>query len=435
MTCEEFKDRIVGLFDKNPDSSLTKDMARHIKECAECKTYYNDFRHTVDLLTPKVEMERKVRPAGRMILRNVMVRAAVVAVVFILGIAVGMSNFFSTDVSATSASSFVQQTALPSMRNIGNAYIEMLVRTTPNENFAYLNPKEDFVKITMRVIHQNDSTFWRVEKAGGRTVVFDGKSQYMWTPNQMLMIRGSKAAGFLENFVNYLYPEKLLELQIDGMKNNRHAKCSIKNTDGETVVTTEREMPAFLVKDYDKSKVYRLVTDNVFSSDNNLLKEVRMWMCSKDEKERTVNKTLIMKSAAINYNVDMDKKQVVMLPTTDHAKWSDISGADVVSKSELKQMRKESATDAARHIMEALTTGKTEGVKEFPSYSKSMLPLMVKKMQGYSVIGYGKQESDKDYPGVFVTCTLKDGNGNMVKVRLALRRDNEPGIWELDGGL
>ena len=90
---------------------------------------------------------------------------------------------------------------------MGSFQMEVYARTTPQDNFAYFDPAMPFVKTDIQLLRQNDSLFYRVEKANGRTVVSDGSEQYMWIPNA-LYLKGSRNANFLERFANLMFPER-----------------------------------------------------------------------------------------------------------------------------------------------------------------------------------------------------------------------------------
>ena len=53
MKCEDFKKYMADLCDKQIDPAIAEACRQHMKECASCRAYYEDFMQTVDLLTPK----------------------------------------------------------------------------------------------------------------------------------------------------------------------------------------------------------------------------------------------------------------------------------------------------------------------------------------------------------------------------------------------
>lgn len=46
MTCDEFKNRIVDLFDNEVDLQTKSECEKHIAECDACKAYYEEMIET-----------------------------------------------------------------------------------------------------------------------------------------------------------------------------------------------------------------------------------------------------------------------------------------------------------------------------------------------------------------------------------------------------
>ena len=65
MKCEDFKKYMADLCDKQTDPAITEACRQHMKECAACRAYYEDFMHTVNLLTPKIHGLVRENPTGR----------------------------------------------------------------------------------------------------------------------------------------------------------------------------------------------------------------------------------------------------------------------------------------------------------------------------------------------------------------------------------
>ena len=55
MKCEDFKNHIADLCDRQTDENIKAACMQHLEECAACRAYYEEFMHTVDLLTPHHE--------------------------------------------------------------------------------------------------------------------------------------------------------------------------------------------------------------------------------------------------------------------------------------------------------------------------------------------------------------------------------------------
>lgn len=53
MKCNEFKEKVVDLFDKTIDIQTQAQLSEHMKSCHECKAYYDELRETFDMLQTK----------------------------------------------------------------------------------------------------------------------------------------------------------------------------------------------------------------------------------------------------------------------------------------------------------------------------------------------------------------------------------------------
>ncbi|MBP5392495.1 MAG: zf-HC2 domain-containing protein [Bacteroidaceae bacterium] len=64
MKCNEFKEKVADLFDKTIDLQTQAQLSEHMKNCPECKAYYEELRETFDMLQPEEvkSEERRLRP-------------------------------------------------------------------------------------------------------------------------------------------------------------------------------------------------------------------------------------------------------------------------------------------------------------------------------------------------------------------------------------
>lgn len=443
MKCEEFKQNIVELCDKNPDAEILAECMRHIEECAECKAYYDDYMATVDMLRPRhtpmtirtmspqkedspsiIERKHSIKP-----IRTKLARIATALIIFVAGIITGWSNLFTTDAKANVSPSFLFEQAIRNVQNVGSFIINVNARTLANENMAYFNPDVDFVKISLKVLHQNDSTFWRLEKEGGRTILFDGKEQYMWD-NNGTRVRGSADVAFLEGFVTLLSPEKLLRQQKAAMADS-NAKVETLETDSTTIIMAYMEIYdnnlLSLLNDSEQKK-QKCTIENVFSKNDGLLRQIRIWV------EYAGKKVLLLSSSDIKYNISLDKKELLQLPDTN-SEWQ-LAQEPLLNKgARLQALQKETATEAAQRIVTALTTGNIQQAEEALYYYKPYLPNIIKNMEGCKASEFSDPKKRDDYAGVYVFYKLTHTDGTSEMQHIAIRCDNDQKIWMVDGGL
>lgn len=449
MRCEEFKQNIVELCDKNADPKLVAEYMHHMEECAECKSYYHDFMITVNMLSPhhtpmtiqpksvrtgirRDAIEKKADNPQHKIKRvwAKLTQIAAALIIFVAGVVTGWSNLFTTDAKAVTSPSIIFEQAIKNVQNAGSFIITMKARTQPNENMAHFDPDLDFVRINLQVLNQNDSTFWRLEKEGGRTIMFNGREQYMWTSNG-LKTRGSANVGFLEGFASLLQPENLLKQQKAAIIDNSHANVRTTETDSITTITIQTELDGdglHSLLGNSKTKKMQCIAENVFTKKDGLLRQIRIWV------KRDGNKILILSSSDIKYNILLNKEELVRLPYSN-SEWLDIEGPQLKTDARLETLQKETATEAAQRIMTALTTDNVEPAKEALYYYSQLLPKIVGRLKGCKVSEFSAPKKKDDYAGIYVFYKLTNENGTSETRHLALRCDNDQKIWMLDGGL
>lgn len=422
MNCNDFKEKVVDLFDKDIDMQAQAQLREHMANCHDCKAYYDDLRKTFNILQPLDTANiRKTKITHRLW------RYAVAVAIFLFGFVIGWNHLFSTPAVADDAKLTFLQQSIQSVQNVGSFQMEVYARTTQQENFATFDPTMPFVKIDIKLLRQNDFLFYRVEKANGRTVVSDGRNQYMWIPN-VLYLKGSQESDFLEHFANLIFPERLLTIQKSAIKLSNENKMTQVESDSTIVLTVDGvEKNSDLRQLFETGKMddCRLIVENTFTKNDGLLRFVKLWVI-KDGK-----KNLLLHIDNIRYNVMLNKGEITRLPT---AKWTDITEQRATSSNRLKQLQNETPQQAAKRILNAIIADKDSQAAEALIYYKSILPQLIHKLKGCKVSAF-ETRKDSSYVGVYVFYTLTTPEGNREKRHIAIRNDNEQHIWIVDGGL
>lgn len=422
MNCNDFKEKVVDLFDKDIDMQAQAQLREHMANCHDCKVYYDDLRKTFNILQPLDTANiRKTKITHRLW------RYAAAVAIFLLGFVIGWNHLFSTPAVADDAKLTFLQQSIQSVQNVGSFQMEVYARTTQQENFATFDPAMPFVKIDIKLLRQNDFLFYRVEKANGRTVVSDGRNQYMWIPN-VLYLKGSQESDFLEHFANLIFPERLLTIQKSAIKLSNENKMTQVESDSTIVLTVDGvEKNSDLRQLFETGKMddCRLIVENTFTKNDGLLRFVKLWVI-KDGK-----KILLLHIDNIRYNVMLNKGEITRLPT---AKWTDITEQRTTSSNRLKQLQNETPQQAAKRILNAIIADKDSQAAEALIYYKSILPQLIHKLKGCKVSAF-ETRKDSSYVGVYVFYTLTTPEGNREKRHIAIRNDNEQHIWIVDGGL
>lgn len=422
MNCNDFKEKVVDLFDKDIDMQAQAQLREHMANCHDCKAYYDDLRKTFNILQPLDTANiRKTKITHRLW------RYAVAVAIFLFGFVIGWNHLFSTPAVADNAKLTFLQQSIQSVQNVGSFQMEVYARTTQQENFATFDPAMPFVKIDIKLLRQNDFLFYRVEKANGRTVVSDGRNQYMWIPN-VLYLKGSQESDFLEHFANLIFPERLLTIQKSAIKLSNENKMTQVESDSTIVLTVDGvEKNSDLRQLFETGKMddCRLIVENTFTKNDGLLRFVKLWVI-KDGK-----KILLLHIDNIRYNVMLNKGEITRLPT---AEWTDITEQRATSSNRLKQLQNETPQQAAKRILNAIIADKDSQAAEALIYYKSILPQLIHKLKGCKVSAF-ETRKDSSYVGVYVFYTLTTPEGNREKRHIAIRNDNEQHIWIVDGGL
>lgn len=422
MNCNDFKEKVVDLFDKDIDMQAQAQLREHMANCHDCKAYYDELRKTFNILQPLDTANiRKTKITHRLW------RYAAAVAIFLFGFVIGWNHLFSTPAVADDAKLTFLQQSIQSVQNVGSFQMEVYARTTQQENFATFDPAMPFVKIDIKLLRQNDFLFYRVEKANGRTVVSDGRNQYMWIPN-VLYLKGSQESDFLEHFANLIFPERLLTIQKSAIKLSNENKMTQVESDSTIVLTVDGvEKNSDLRQLFETGKMddCRLIVENTFTKNDGLLRFVKLWVI-KDGK-----KILLLHIDNIRYNVMLNKGEITRLPT---AEWTDITEQRATSSNRLKQLQNETPQQAAKRILNAIIADKDSQAAEALIYYKSILPQIIHKLKGCKVSAF-ETRKDSSYVGVYVFYTLTTPEGNREKRHIAIRNDNEQHIWIVDGGL
>lgn len=422
MNCNDFKEKVVDLFDKDIDMQAQTQLREHMANCHDCKAYYDELRKTFNILQPLDTANIRTTKITHRLWRY----AAAVAI-FLFGFVIGWNHLFSTPAVADDAKLTFLQQSIQSVQNVGSFQMEVYARTTQQENFATFDPAMPFVKIDIKLLRQNDFLFYRVEKANGRTVVSDGRNQYMWIPN-VLYLKGSQESDFLEHFANLIFPERLLTIQKSAIKLSNENKMTQVESDSTIVLTVDGvEKNSDLRQLFETGKMddCRLIVENTFTKNDGLLRFVKLWVI-KDGK-----KILLLHIDNIRYNVMLNKGEITRLPA---AEWTDITEQRATSSNRLKQLQNETPQQAAKRILNAIIADKDSQAAEALIYYKSILPQLIHKLKGCKVSAF-ETRKDSSYVGVYVFYTLTTPEGNREKRHIAIRNDNEQHIWIVDGGL
>lgn len=425
MNCEEFKEKVVDLFDKNIDEKTKSECEQHVSQCPECKKYYEELRQVFEKIHPNVEPVSKKNKRKPLIINRYR-QIIAMAAMFIFGVIIGGTHLFTNTAKADNTAYVELCNAMRTVKNVGSFQMDFFMRTLPNENFEYVNPGDDFVKTNIKLMRQDGTTFYRVEKENGRTLVCNGKEQYLWWGDNYFKYNSNYNG--LGRLANLLIPEKLLDSQKSAVELSKDVKVTKVETESTVEITTEgMETYEDLSRLFETGSMddCKVVVKNVFSKNDGLLRSVKVYMIYKGVE------TLIMYADDIQYNVMLTVAEITSLP---EAEWIQSNNEESVSAERLAELQKETAEQAARRIVEAIIAGDFEKAQEALYGYKNIFNDLHDGFEGCSADGF-VAKTDKSYVGVYVFYKLRRPDGKVVKRHIALRNDNSRNIWVADGGL
>lgn len=444
MTCEEFRKNLIELCDKDVNPELRAAMKQHMDTCDTCRTEYNEYMAVVDMLRPKnfsvasdtqesdtprtrhraTDTKQNLSSVRR---RPAWLQMTAAILLFIAGICTGWSRFFSTDVSANESTEQTLNQAIAGLRNVGNFVADFRARTTGSENFAYLNPDDDFVHLRLAVLRENGATLWRMEKENGRTVVYNGQQQAMWYGEHFRVFENADA-NLLEGFTPLLRPETMLESLEKSLLQKIQATSRFTENDSTVVLTaTVPELQGFFI-DNPQTGQTACILEYTFNKVSGLPQRIRIWT------QRGDNRTLVLESESIRYNISLDRQTLTALPK-GQTKWIRTDPPQVKQKTRLTLLQKETAIEAARRITEALSNSDTLSAREALQPYRQFVTRLIEAKAGCKMTDFRESDTPANYPGTRVTFTETHPDGTTRPCTLSLRRDNPQRIWVVDGGL
>lgn len=445
MDCNSFRKNVYYFIEGGTDQNLTREMEAHAKACEECREYLEQTEKAISTIRPTCDVKasdalkenlriiatgaRKIDGQRRKTIPMFKRYAAIAASVLVLlagavttaGILLHSStaNAASETITRAQASEYFNNAVPPEPSSIR---LKLNVRTSPNKNFAYVTPVSGFVETVLTFVNKNNTMFWRIEKQNGRTIVCDGKRQYMWGRGDT---KGYESHADYDGFAEGLLT--LLPADINIIKGMTHI-CSTQSkytldTNDEGIIITVTS-PA-MGKGRDGKPLNSSIaesdskTEYVFDSKTKLLKSYNVWM-----KVMGVY-VKVIESTSIEYNKSVDMASMLKRP--DNIKiWIDVTA-------DHGMFAGSTAEQAVKKVFEAVTGGKAQSVKEVLfCYDIEKIDSMYGRAATVTV---GKAYKEGTYAGVFVPVELKYKNGKVEKLTVAARNDNKGGAWTIDGGI
>jgi hypothetical protein len=321
MNCGKCREDVAAYQEGLLDAAASTLIESHLAECPACRAEFDEMQRIVvrlrsvghgerDLTLENGVMDRIVHEQAQIIRRLQMRKrvrilgvsgalTAAIALLIVAGVQMSQPD------NRIQAAEILAQGAKAST-NISSVHIKGRIRTSPHDNFSYINPHLDFYPI--EVWRQfGEKTKWRVEKPE-RVAVMDGDSTIMWMKpaNEADKIPyptdGAYDTGWLLSLTNVkdLVDEELKSALAKGWD----LKLAHDDSGGvkKLLVTIEAK-----AEEYDKPELKNNYVDTsdtrrVYSFDaaTKRLEAIRIYLHEKDKEE------LIFEADNIEYDKPMD---------------------------------------------------------------------------------------------------------------------------------
>lgn len=410
----------------------------HLTSCPACAEALRTARETLRSVTPRFEpsvpegLEARLldavhrratvsktperRPRRRLVglLSGVVSAAAVVIVVLTFGL----------NTPARAARNRLTQ-AIASMEGLRSIRIELRIRTSEQENFDYIDPHREFIPHTLEAIY-SPRLLWRVEKPG-RKALYDGEHTYLWFDSLndgLIQPYAPDAIGMLNLLID---PSQLLELERQLTRAHTGARYELRR-EAEVLYLTVISPAQGDFSQSDHERNTSIIESNTrreyrFDALNGRLLGARVTLLA-EEGERA-----LLEIDRITYDAPLDTATLTVLP-------EGINWTDQTRNTPSPRLTGIDAKEAARLILAAFATWDNEILDEaLRSYGAHARELLQSRYAGATVERLSEPVRSGKYPGWFIPCTLRMGDGSRERIRLALRNDNSAGSWVVDGGL
>lgn len=438
MNCQEFHKMIPDLLAGTLSPEELTTAREHLTSCPACAEALRTARETLRSVTPRFEpsvpegLEARLldavhrratvskiperRPRRRLVglLSGVVSAAAVVIVVLTFGL----------NTPARAARNRLTQ-AIASMEGLRSIRIELRIRTSEQENFDYIDPHREFIPHTLEAIY-SPRLLWRVEKPG-RKALYDGEHTYLWFDSLndgLIQPYAPDAIGMLNLLID---PSQLLELERQLTRAHTGARYELRR-EAEVLYLTVISPAQGDFSQSDHERNTSIIESNTrreyrFDALNGRLLGARVTLLA-EEGERA-----LLEIDRITYDAPLDTATLTVLP-------EGINWTDQTRNTPSPRLTGIDAKEAARLILAAFATWDNEILDEaLRSYGAHARELLQSRYAGATVERFSEPVRSGKYPGWFIPCTLRMGDGSRERIRLALRNDNSAGSWVVDGGL
>ena len=373
-------------------------------------------------LAGQTSVQRRLRMKRRLRVLGISGTLATAAALFLVG-----SLWFTQPAEAQKAAEVLARGA-EAVPNPSTVHIIAKMRTPPNDNFGFVDPKCDFTTIeAWRQFGKQPK--WRLEEPG-RVVVMDGKSTIqLMRPNTALKIpHATYDWGPVLDLTNVrdIITRELRDSLAKGWDLKLTHESTAKGEE-ELVVTVETKA-GLPDNDYLKNKYLDLADGRRvyrFNAKTQKLEGMEAYL------NYAGGYVLVLAIERIEYDKPIDPA-VFVLKLPENVGW--IKELERLPDNE--KYEKMTPLEAARAFFEACAKEDWGEVQKFET--SPVTEESKKYLGGLEILQLGKPFQSKVYAGGkgwFIPYAIKLKNGTIKKHNLAMRNDNQAHRYEVDGGI
>lgn len=310
---------------------------------------------------------------------------------------------------------------LHSMHSIHNIEMVVEVRTTPMENFKFINSKNDFVTHKINISQTDSFSTWRVDK-GNRVAVGYNKNIYTWiTPLDigwnLPETEPAEVLGYMEKLLS---PREILKKELEQCHSDNTAEYTVsKNENNDIVLTIHAKAQGEFENPY-------MLNTSIAESEN-----IRRYVID--------NETMRLKTASVSI---IDGKKTIEVLRIVSISYGLPSANSFSLPAGIRFIEPASnpdgipglnAEETATVLLNALSQWDISVINRLidPAISETMYH---EQYSGAELVSVGSPFRSGNENSIFIPATMRLKNGSIVRPTLVLQQ-NATGRWIAAGGL
>jgi hypothetical protein len=428
MNCNEVKEK---MWDYLSDNNLPHEFEEHLAHCPDCSAEFEQLQHFIQTLKPKIKVRasnnftnntiKKLKEDQKMKKRiPFYLKVAVFILLFATSLFLIFNKRSDNQVSATPVNKILTE-VIKELQKMKSMRMELEIRTIENDNFELIGTEYGFVKHLIKVEFAVPKK-WLIEKPG-RTVLCDGKNQYLDIQIMDYVIKGDANADFVNWLHILLSPDIILEIENQRAKKEQ-TKYELTETETQLMLTVFQKAQGDFTNDYLKNSfVTTSDSKRIFYFD----KATHQLLAFELYIIENVREILVMKTTEIKYNETFDSKDF-SLKIFDNKAIKTIEKLEPIAD---KSLMDKTPEEIAFYFFDACAKNDWKKVKKVCTYTS-----LIKSMYGeLEIIEIGKAFQSGVYRGYYVPYTVKLKSGYIKTFNMAVRNDNKQKMWQVDGGI